>query len=95
MPNESSNESTKDLSPRDWEALQKKLEEGAELGRQLAANLNYNLTHDIDIDRGLQPEPEPEAQSEPEQPELFATDAEEALLSRLRQYAQYEADKLA
>jgi len=44
-----------DLSP-EMRALQKKLNEGWELGRQLAVRLSYNLTHNVDIDRRILPE---------------------------------------
>jgi len=54
-------------------ALQKKISEGRAFAAEMAANLNYNLTHDVDVE-GMR-------QIRPERPKTF----EDAFLSRLRQ----------
>jgi len=60
-----------------WRRAMMKGEEGRPLARELAALLNYNLSHGIDPDRRILPEP--------------PKTSEEAFLSRLRQADEMEA----
>ena len=45
---------------RERRAMQRKLDEGFAGAQATAERLNYNLTHDVDIDRRILPEPPPD-----------------------------------